>query len=120
MGTVCPATVDAATMDGLEQETVKVYENTYIMAPKDGAKFSQPAVEKMMKEICNEIQQKVKGMGYPRYKFIVQVTLGQNEGQCLRIASRCLWNHETDNVANASYMSPRIFGTAQCFGLYYE
>jgi hypothetical protein len=39
----------------------------------------------------------------PRYKYVVQVFLGENKGQGARVASRCLWDTETDNYATFSY-----------------
>ncbi len=42
-------------------------------------------------------------LNYPRYKVVVQVVLGQNKHQGVKIASRCLWDTETDNYASFSY-----------------
>jgi len=38
-----------------------------------------------------------------RYKIIVQTTVGQMKDQGVRVASRCLWDVQTDNYASASY-----------------
>lgn len=39
----------------------------------------------------------------PRYKIIVQATVGQLKDQGIRIASRCLWDVGTDNYTSVSY-----------------
>ena len=39
----------------------------------------------------------------PRYKIIVQVTLGQMKDQGVRVASRALWDTATDNYASVEY-----------------
>ena len=39
----------------------------------------------------------------PRYKIVVQVTLGQMKDQGVRVASRCLWDTQTDNYASVEY-----------------
>ena len=44
---------------------------------------------------------------YARYKFVVQVILGENKSQGVRVASRCLWDPETDNYATFSFKNVR-------------
>jgi hypothetical protein len=39
-------------------------------------------------------------LAFPRYKLVVQVVLGQSKDQGVKIASRCLWDTETDNHAS--------------------
>jgi hypothetical protein len=38
------------------------------------------------------IKERVKNLGYERYKLVVQVTVGEKTGQGIRLASRCLWD----------------------------
>lgn len=38
-----------------------------------------------------------------RYKIVVQTNVGQLKDQGIRIASRCLWEPNTDNYASTSY-----------------
>lgn len=46
-------------------------------------------------------------MNIPRYKIIVQGTIGQLRDQGIRIASRCLWDVSTDNYTSVSYTNVR-------------
>lgn len=48
----------------------------------------------------------------PRYKIIVQTTVGQMRNQGIRVASRCLWDLNTDNYASASYTNVREIETS--------
>ena len=48
-------------------------------------------LKQVAKELSDVVKEKVKDLGYDRYKLIVQVTVGQKVGQAMRIASRCLW-----------------------------
>ena len=59
-------------------------------------------------------------LSYPRYKIVVQVVLGQSKNQGVKIASRCLWDTETDNYASYTYTSESLWCTAMVFGLYVE
>lgn len=39
----------------------------------------------------------------PRYKIVVQAALGEKRKQGARVASRCLWDINTDNYASYSF-----------------
>eukprot|EP00163_Fabomonas_tropica_P008217 TRINITY_DN1783_c0_g1_i2.p1 TRINITY_DN1783_c0_g1~~TRINITY_DN1783_c0_g1_i2.p1 ORF type:complete len:135 (-),score=16.40 TRINITY_DN1783_c0_g1_i2:290-694(-) len=123
-------------------EPVKVYENTYETKPASGEKFEHAAVKRILSQVleerckdlkydpqtcvqlskglCDEIQGRVKDLGYRRYKLVVQTVIGENNGQGVRTASRCLWDTENDNFASASFANTSIFAVAMVFGLYYE
>lgn len=55
----------------------------------------------------------------PLYKFIFQAQLGEDNGQMIRTASRCLWDKETDNSATATATNGRVYAVATCFALYF-
>jgi hypothetical protein len=42
----------------------------------------------------------VAGLGFKRYKYVVQVVLGEQHGAGIKIGSRCLWDADTDNYAS--------------------
>merc|ERR1719258_86260 len=50
----------------------------------------------------------------------LQVVIGENSGQGIRVASKCLWDTSSDNWASFSYKTPSLFAVAMVFGLYYE
>ncbi|KAL1520247.1 hypothetical protein AB1Y20_023717 [Prymnesium parvum] len=56
----------------------------------------------------------------PVYKFIFQAQIGENNGQMIRSASRCLWEKEKDNSATATWTNGRVWAVAMCFALYYS
>ncbi len=62
----------------------------------------------------------MKERKFPRYKVVVQTTLGQQKGNGVRVASRCLWDVETDNVATYHFNSDTLWVTVMCFGIYME
>ena len=122
-----------------------VYENTYITTPSgygEGAKFQRHKVQAILKSVLKErmekqqydpvkaaqiskhiaedLREKVKALGYDRYKLVIQVTLGQKKGQAMRIVSRCLWDTSTDNFASEYYENESLYCVCQVFGLYFE
>jgi len=55
-----------------------------------------------------------------RYKFVVNVHLGDCSGQQLVIASRSLWNEETDGYVTATRKTARFFVVAIVHAVYFE
>jgi hypothetical protein len=49
------------------------------------------AIWQTAKQLADDLRERVKALGYERYKLIIQVTVGQKTGQAMRIQSRCLW-----------------------------
>lgn len=120
--------------------TIQEPKNTYRTEPVN--RFSRKEVTDVMEEVLSEhldgqiydhefckdtskkmsdiIKQRVKYMGYSRYKLICLVYMGQVKNQGMRIASRCLWNTQFDNVAEASYRNGELFAVATVFGAFYE
>jgi hypothetical protein len=122
-----------------------VYENTYITSPSgygEGAKFQRHKVQAILKSVLKErmekqqydpvkaaqiskhiaedLREKVKALGYDRYKLVIQVTLGQKKGQAMRIVSRCLWDTSTDSFASEYFENESLYCVCQVFGLYFE
>lgn len=121
--------------------TVK-FENTYRTEPEDGKVFMPTRVENMMKEtlerklrtvkytpdgcriiateLTADIKSKVKAMEFPRYKIVCNVIITENKRQGLEIASRCVWNKDTDNFASYTYRNPTLIAVANVYGVYFE
>mmetsp|Transcript_17048 Transcript_17048/g.43902 ORF Transcript_17048/g.43902 Transcript_17048/m.43902 type:complete len:128 (-) Transcript_17048:149-532(-) len=119
-----------------------VWENTYIMQPKDEEKFLPSKVTEVMErvmtdylkekeytaeeakswtlDLSNDIKAAVKELNIPRYKIIVQVVIGEQASQGIRVASKCLWDVSSDNWASYTYQNNSIFAVAIVFGCYYE
>lgn len=49
-------------------------------------------------------------MNLARYKYVVQVVIGEQRGEGVRMGSRCFWDPETDNVASETYVNVRTPG----------
>mmetsp|Transcript_130264 Transcript_130264/g.324790 ORF Transcript_130264/g.324790 Transcript_130264/m.324790 type:complete len:127 (-) Transcript_130264:358-738(-) len=124
------------------EQHVHVWENTYIMQPKDDEKFLpskvQEAIERVMNDylkdkeyypedakmwtldLSNEIKAAVKELNNPRYKIIVQVVIGEQASQGIRVASKCLWDTSSDNWASYTFQNNSLFAVGMVFGCYYE
>ncbi|XP_064629632.1 dynein light chain Tctex-type protein 2B-like [Lineus longissimus] len=118
------------------------YENTYRVKPTDENKFRGYTIERavmevlegrlenikydpiqaanLTKELSTSIRNKLKDLNFPRYKYVVNVVLGQNAEQSVAIASRNLWDPAVDNYAAVTYKNKFIFATAVMFAAYFE
>ena len=123
-------------------QVIQKYNPTFRTEPKEDQKFDPNAVkavvdaifdEQIVKksiqwdeeecrelslDLCDEIKERVKALNFPRYKIIVQVSVGENKRQGVLVTSRCLWNTSTDNYASVSFKNDHIWANAIVFGCY--
>ena len=74
----------------------------------------------LAKGMSNSIMSDLKSLGYERFKFVCTVTIGQNKGQGVRIASRSVWNTDSDRFVSESFMNESLFAVGVVFGIYKE
>ena len=117
-------------------------ENTYQLGPQTGSAFSpqkvKDVIEKVLEEyldntnynareckdlsrdISNDIKNRVKELKFDRYKIICNVIIGQCQDQGFQMASRAVWQQQTDNWACATYKNSSLFALASVHGVYFE
>lgn len=119
-------------------------ENTYSLGPQNNQKFSRSKVgdvvenilknclmdtkyepnkcKKLVQEVSEEIKRNVKSMVYMRYKIVVNLTIGQNRSNenSLIMASRALWNTDTDNECTVHFKNESLYATATIFAVYFD
>ncbi|KAH3850414.1 dynein light chain Tctex-type protein 2B-like [Dreissena polymorpha] len=117
-------------------------QNTYKLQPDHSEVFKPESVRVIIQEVLDEclngekykplqcrslsqmltdlIKSRVKDMGFQRYKYIVTVTIGQDSNHGVRVVSRCLWNKDTDNYAEASYNKNGLYAVAAVYACYFE
>jgi hypothetical protein len=55
------------------------------------------------KQLADVIRNRLKNLGYDRYKFIVQVLIGERRDQGVYFGTRCFWDANTDNQASETF-----------------
>jgi hypothetical protein len=58
-------------------------------------------------------------MKFDRYKFIVQCVIGENKGQGVKYGCRCLWDSDTDGMAEYVYLNESLFCAVAAFGIFF-
>ena len=70
------------------------------------------------KRLADDINTKLQELGLPRYKYMVQVVLGEMRGQGVQMGHRCFWDSSTDNFVSEKFMNDSIFCVATAYGVY--
>ncbi|XP_076007531.1 dynein light chain Tctex-type protein 2B [Genypterus blacodes] len=84
-----------------------------------GLQYNSEEIPQLTNSLTNTIKDKVKSVGLDRYKLVVQLVIGEQRGQGVKVSSRCLWDSDTDNYAEDVFMNDSLFCMAAVFGSYY-
>mmetsp|Transcript_13074 Transcript_13074/g.19716 ORF Transcript_13074/g.19716 Transcript_13074/m.19716 type:complete len:126 (+) Transcript_13074:92-469(+) len=69
--------------------------------------------------LSDTIRDRLKALNYERYKFAVQVIIGERRDQGVRMGTRCFWDSNTDNQASATFFNDHIFAVATAYAVYF-
>ncbi|MEE6521909.1 hypothetical protein FKM82_020261 [Ascaphus truei] len=103
--------------------------NSYSLRPNFQHKFKTATVKECIRSVLKEelankqyvpeevphltrflsetIKDKLKDMGFDRYKMVVQVVIGEQRGEGVKMAARCFWDADTDTYAEDVFMNVR-------------
>ncbi|KAM8745635.1 dynein light chain Tctex-type protein 2B [Acanthopagrus schlegelii] len=84
-----------------------------------GMQYDPEEVPELSRSLAESIKDKVKHLGFDRYKLVVQVVIGEQRGQGVKMSSRCLWDADTDNYAEDVFMNDSLICVVAVFGSYY-
>jgi tctex1 domain-containing protein 2 len=73
----------------------------------------------LAREIADEIKHRMKEEDWPRYKYVVQVVIGEQRGEGVKMGCRNFWDSGTDSHAQEVFANESLFCVAAVFGLYY-
>nr|XP_012416269.1 PREDICTED: tctex1 domain-containing protein 2 [Odobenus rosmarus divergens] len=75
------------------------------------AEYSPEEMPQLTKRLSETIKDKLKEMGFDRYKMVVQVVIGEQRGEGVFMAARCFWDADTDNYTHDVFMNVSLFGS---------
>lgn len=102
------------------QEVKQIIEETLEESLQDVKKYDAARCRALSNTLSHTISERVKLLGFKRFKFVSTVTIGEMKGQGVRIASRFLWNEKHDNWVDAVFTNPDIFAVAVVYAIYQE
>ncbi|TMW62678.1 hypothetical protein Poli38472_005296 [Pythium oligandrum] len=72
----------------------------------------------LTKEIADAIKFQLKACNYTRCKYVVQVVIGEQRGEGVRMGCRCFWDPETDCYASETFSNESLFCVATAYSIY--
>ncbi|CAM9389471.1 unnamed protein product [Heterosigma akashiwo] len=91
---------------------------TILEAELSGKTYQLEMASQMTKQLADEIKNRLKDLNLPRYKYMVQVVIGEQKGQGVRMGHRCFWDSNTDSVASETFVNDSIFCAATAYAVY--
>jgi len=86
----------------------------------EGLKYHPKFSSNMTKILSDEIKDRVKKLGFERYKIVAVVHIGEKRGQSIMVAARCAWDREHDEFATYTLETPTLYCSASVYGIFTE
>ena len=80
--------------------------------------YNLDAAQSLSKTIAETVKDKLKELNLPRYKYIVQVSIGEQKGQGVRVGCKCFWDFDTDHCASETFVNDSIFCLCTVYAVY--
>ncbi|XP_035221099.1 tctex1 domain-containing protein 2-like [Stegodyphus dumicola] len=89
-----------------------------ITAELSDKQYDHMYVPEWTKTLSRKIHDRMLEMPYERFKFIVQVVIGENCGQGMVSLCGCLWDEDTDGRATVIFKRNNLYCVATVFAIY--
>ncbi|DBA77501.1 TPA: Tctex1 domain-containing protein 2 [Trebouxia sp. C0004] len=84
-----------------------------------GATYHAENSSAWAREIADEVKGRLKAQEkWTRYKYVVQVFIGEQRGEAVRMGCRCFWDPKTDDYAQQVFSNETLFCVASAYGVY--
>jgi|TARA_B110000091_G_C13397025_1_gene302517 hypothetical protein len=100
--------------------TVKEVLRDILKVELTGVEYTVDNTPDQSKRIADNVRNKLKNLNLPRYKFMVQVVIGELRGQGVQMGSRCFWDSSSDCQVSETFVNDSLFCVATAFGVYYN
>ncbi|KAI9219894.1 Tctex-1 family-domain-containing protein [Blastocladiella britannica] len=84
-----------------------------------GKSYNAEECSAWTRTIADTVRHKLKELSLDRYKYMVQVVIGEMHGEGARMNCRAFWDPDTDNMAQETFMNDSLFCVAVVFGVFY-
>ncbi|XP_055853480.1 dynein light chain Tctex-type protein 2B [Episyrphus balteatus] len=104
--------------DIFKAKTIKEIIQRVLTKTLQGKKYNVEDARKWTQEIADTISASVKDLNMPRYKHVVQISLGQQLGAGCRYIAKCSWDAECDSYTSDIFSNATLFCVCTVFGIY--
>ncbi|XP_022109442.1 tctex1 domain-containing protein 1-like [Acanthaster planci] len=102
-----------------EKPVRKVIEN--VLEDMDDVRYENPSMmAAKARTISDTVKQRVKLIGFDRYKLVCVACLGQKKGQEVKDVGRCLWDSGKDGFVSVAYENATLFAVVTVYAIYQE
>ena len=84
-----------------------------------GVTYHPDNTSQWAREIADEVKQSLKMQDLDRYKYVVQVVIGEQRGEGVTMAARCFWDASRDRYVQKTFQNETIFCVVAAFAAYY-
>ncbi|ETK91479.1 hypothetical protein F441_05104 [Phytophthora nicotianae CJ01A1] len=90
-----------------------------VLAEKlDNATYQSERAAALTKEIADAVKMRLKECDFSRFKYVVQVVIGEQRGEGVRMGCRCFWDAETDCYASETFSNDSLFCVTTAYSVY--
>lgn len=86
----------------------------------EGMKYNPKTCSKLIKSLSDEIKERIKLLGYERYKVICTISLCQRTEQAAVCSSRCVLDKVNDTYATYTFKNESLICNATVYAIYRE
>ncbi|PFH31314.1 Tctex2-related light chain [Besnoitia besnoiti] len=101
-----------------KSKPVKEIMETVLKERLEGVEYNAEESPLLTKRIAGEIKDRLLDLEVPRYKIMVNVILGEQRRQGIRLGRRCFWDGNTDSLANETFTNGSLFCIATAYAVY--
>ncbi|KAI9599388.1 tctex1 domain protein 2 [Syncephalis fuscata] len=84
----------------------------------ESASYDAETASDTAKEIADILKNKLQELDLSRYKYVVNVIIGENSGVGARMDCRCFWDMDTDKMVKETFANDSLFCVVTVFGAY--
>ena len=92
-------------MSNFRQTKVKNIMEEVLREKLTGATYHPDNTSQGTREIADEIKQSLKMQDMDRYKYVVQVMIGEQRGEGVSMSARCFWDHKRDHYVQKTFQN---------------
>ena len=94
-------------MSNFRQTKVKTIMEEVLREKLTGATYHPDNTSQWTREIADEIKQSLKLQDMDRYKYVVQVMIGEQRGEGVSMSARCFWDQKRDHYVQKTFQNVR-------------
>ena len=102
------------------EEIKQIIDSTFHSYLGHNTKYNPLQAGYLTKFLSSTILKQIKNLNIERYKTVCLVNIGSKHNSSVRIASRCLWNNDSDSFASVNFENASLFASCVVYGIYFE